>query len=175
MNKRLKWKICHSYFKFFNIPCLKALVIADQLSKDLLLGRCLWSALFYHYLVPLTWFRIYLMLIYKSDWKGLCAWQSQHGYIYASLHALSNMGYSEMILSQVESSPSMFEYAVVTASQEAQVLGDNLGNCRIGKQRTLLLKDLNSTNTRTQQNWNRLEQRLTGWTCIWYIICTQSK
>lgn len=36
----------------------------------------------------------------------------------------------------------MFEYAVVTASQETKVLGDNLGNCRIGKQRTLLLKEI---------------------------------
>lgn len=142
--QKMKWKIFHSYSKYFNIPYLKALVIADQLSKNLLLFLHLWTVSFYHYLMPLSWFRIYLMLIYKNGQKGLYVWQFQHGYISASLHALSNTGYSEMVLTQKETSPSMFEYAVVTLDclPGDPGLGRYLGNCRLGKQRILLLKEI---------------------------------
>lgn len=37
----MKGKTFHSYFKYFNMSSVKALVIADQLSKDLLLGLCM--------------------------------------------------------------------------------------------------------------------------------------
>lgn len=60
----------------------------------------------------------------------------------ASLHALCNIGYSEMILTQVETSPSTFEYTVVALDCLPDDTGKYLGNCRIGKQRTLLLKEI---------------------------------
>lgn len=36
--QKMKGKTFHSYCKYFNMSYVKALVIADQLSKDLLLG-----------------------------------------------------------------------------------------------------------------------------------------
>lgn len=59
--QKMKWKIFHSYWKYFNIPYLKAPVIADHLFKDLLLGLCLRSVLFYHCLMSLMGFRIHLI------------------------------------------------------------------------------------------------------------------
>lgn len=134
--QKMKLKIFHSYCKYFSTPYLIALVIADQLFKNLLLGLCLWSVLFYHCSMSLMWFRIHLMLIYKNNQKGLYAWQFWCGYVSASLHTLPNMGTSKMILTQVETSPAMFECAVVTLDYLPgdTGLGKYLGNCRTSKQ-----------------------------------------
>jgi len=69
-----------------------------------------------------------------------------HGYTPVSLCALPNMGCSETILTEVEASPCMFENAVVALDclPGDTGLGTYLGNCRIGKQRTLLLKEISA-------------------------------
>lgn len=50
------------------------------------------------------------------------------------------MGYSEMILTQADF--SIYEYAVVALDCLPDDSGKYLGKCRIGKQRTLLLKEI---------------------------------
>lgn len=89
------------------------------------------------------------MLIHKNNEKHLYEWKFQLGYISDGLHALPNIGYSETILTQVKTSFFMFEYAVVASDclPGDTGLGTYLANCRIGKERTLLLKQYQCENT----------------------------
>lgn len=80
------------------------------------------------------------MLIYKSDQK-VSMHGNFRGYKSGRLHALFSMGSPEMILTQVETSPFIFGHALV-ALDCIPGLGRYLGNCSVGKQRTLLLEEI---------------------------------